>query len=621
MTTSRRTPRTGGESGNAAVVAIIVIVLVAVAAIVGVRFLGGDDDGAGNSAEGSGAAGSVPDGCETITVAASSEKAGLLAVAASRFNATNPTYDDTCFGVKVVSKASGDAQAAFARGWDERLDGPRPDVWSPASTVWLRLLEAAALSSDAPKVLPAEDPTSIASTPLVLAMPKPMAKALGWPAKPIGWHTVFDLASNPKGWASVGHPEWGRFKLGKTNPTVSTAGLNATVGAFFAATGTSSDLTEKNVADPKTRRFVAAVESSVIHSGSTTLIFLDNMLRADQDGNALSYVSAVTVEEKQLLDYNLGNPNGDPEALKDAKAPSTPLVAIYPDEGTPVSDNPFVILDAPWVDEVREGGAQVFLDYLLTADMQKLFAESGFRAPDGTAAGAVAASDAVQPKGATTTLAAPSGKVLHAIQKAWDGELRKRARVLLVADTSGSMGEGVRGTGKNRMTLAKEALTHALGEFADTDEVGVWTFPGEGGGDRGYLREIAPVRPLGPGRDGLRTSVSALEPNGGTPLYATMGEAVKEMRASYDPKKVNAVVFLTDGQNDYRDGPDADTVMAELRKQANENGIAVFSVAFGEDADVDVLRGFAEVTRGQVYDLTSNPERLTDVFTEIISIF
>src|SRR5438128_1193006 len=79
-----------------------------------------------------------------------------------------------------------------------------------------------------------------ARTPLVIAMPKPMAQTLGWPSKPIGWSDILALAKDPRGWQRYGKP-YGAFKLGKTNPNFSTSGLNATVGAYFAATQRSSD--------------------------------------------------------------------------------------------------------------------------------------------------------------------------------------------------------------------------------------------------------------------------------------------------------------------------------------------------------------------------------------------
>ena len=61
------------------------------------------------------------------------------------------------------------------------------------------------------------------------------------------------------------------------------------------------------------RDFVRDVESSVVHYGDTTLTFLTNMQQADDRGEGLTYISAVTVEEKSVWDYNLGNPTGDPD--------------------------------------------------------------------------------------------------------------------------------------------------------------------------------------------------------------------------------------------------------------------------------------------------------------------
>src|SRR6185436_6580777 len=107
------------------------------------------------------------------------------------------------------------------------------------------------------------------------------------------------------------------FRLGKTNPNFSTSGLNATIGAYFAATGVSSDLTDKDVADPKTVAYVKGVEQAVVHYGDTTLTFLSNLQAADDRGQGLSYISAVTVEEKSVWDYNEGNPTGDPATLGD----------------------------------------------------------------------------------------------------------------------------------------------------------------------------------------------------------------------------------------------------------------------------------------------------------------
>ena len=89
---------------------------------------------------------------------------------------------------------------------------------------------------DKPDLIGDGKPPSIANSPLVIAMPKPMAQALGWPNKPLGWGDVYQLAQDPRGWASVNQP-YGAFTLGKTNPNFSTSGLHATIGTYVAATG------------------------------------------------------------------------------------------------------------------------------------------------------------------------------------------------------------------------------------------------------------------------------------------------------------------------------------------------------------------------------------------------
>ena len=193
------------------------------------------------------------------------------------------------------------------------------------------------------------------STPLVLAMPEPMAKALGWPDTPIGWADVLALAKDPQGWASKGHPEWGKFTLGKTNPNVSTSGLAATIGTLVAATGTSSDLTQAALQKPEVQQYLKDVESSVIHYGDTTLTYLSNLQRADDAGAALGYLSAVAVEEKSVLDYNAGNPSGDPATLGDHAPPEGSAGGGVPEGGHAVQRQPVRHPGRAVVDRGQEG--------------------------------------------------------------------------------------------------------------------------------------------------------------------------------------------------------------------------------------------------------------------------
>ena len=67
------------------------------------------------------------------------------------------------------------------------------------------------------------------------------------------------------------------------------------------------------------------------------------------------------------------------------------------------------------------------------------------------------------------------------ILDAW-AEQRKEARVLLVLDISGSMGDPATDDA-TKLDLAKEAAVSALDQFKDADEVGLWVFTTDLGGD------------------------------------------------------------------------------------------------------------------------------------------
>jgi Ca-activated chloride channel homolog len=551
-------------------------------------------------------------GCTTVVVTASVEKSALMAEAAKRYNGSDRQVDGDCYGISVNSMASGVVATRLTEAsWDPAW-GPAPDAWSPAASTWLQLLRHDRASHDRPDIL-ASDNESVVSTPIVLAMPEPKARALGWPDAAIGWSDLLTLANDPAGWAAKGHPEWGAFKLGKTNPTVSTSGLSALIGAFVAATGTSSDLTVATLADPRVRDFVAGVEKSVAHYGDTALTFLKNLQRADDAGAALSYVSAVAVEEKSIVDYNAGNPTGDVETDAQHGEPRVPLVAVYPKEGTLNSDSPFAVLQAPWSEAGKQAGAKDFSAYLREPAQQELFTDAGFRTFDGRPGRAVSDSEHLADD-TGVLLAAPSPPVLAAVRAAWT-ELRKPARVLLVLDVSGSMSNSA-GGGQTRLELAKAAAVNGLAQLADTDEVGLWTFPADG---QVYWQQM-PLEPLGPRRQQMISRIEQLIPSGGTPLYAATRKASEAVRAGAGAGTINAVVVMTDGRNEYPEDNDLDALVRQLDGQAAEGGVRVFTIAYGEDADLDSVTRISEASRAAAYDAT-DPLTIDAVFTNVLSNF
>jgi Ca-activated chloride channel family protein len=570
----------------------------------------------GGSSGTSGAGGTVPAGCIEVPAAVSSEKVTLLTGLAESFNATNPEFDGACVAVTIQRVASGLAAQLLAAGWPEDGSaGPQPVLWSPASTAWGAVVNQRLSEAGQPGI--ANDSQRIMITPLVLAMPEPMAEALGWPETDIGWADILALAENPEGWGSVGHPEWGAFKLGKTNPNFSTSGLSATAAIYYAATGKTADLTLDDIADPAVQEFVRGVEAATVHYGDTTLTFLDNMYREDQAGRSLTYASAIAVEEVSVIAFNRGDPadTGDP-----GPAPNIQLVAVYPKEGTLYSDNPAYILDAPWVDDIQRQAAEAFREFVVddTANQERVL-EFGFRPgnPAVPLGDPITAANGLNPSKPDTELAVPEPAVLSALLADWEDN-RKTARVIMLLDVSGSMSD-LGGEGLSKLELAKDAVVSSLDEFNDRDEVGLWVFATQLDGDRDYI-ELIPPAPLSTIRDDLESTIQSLVAGGGTGLYDSTQAAVEAVRDSYDSTKINAVLLMTDGMcDDDPPGCDIDPLL-DFLSSSERDPIRVFPVAYGEDADVEALGAIADASRAHLY-LATDPLTIERVFQQVISNF
>ncbi len=99
------------------------------------------------------------------------------------------------------------------------------------------------------------------------------------------------------------------------------------------------------------------------------------------------------------------------------------------------------------------------------------------------------------------------------------------------------------------------------------------------------------------------------------------------MLDDYDASKINAVVLLTDGENDDLDPSDDDQQFAELIEtlQTGSEGsssrpVRVFTISYGEAADVITLRAISQATAAASYN-ASNPATINQVFTAVISNF
>ena len=513
--------------------------------------------------------------CTSLVIASSNEKAAMLVKFAADYNLARHVVAGHCVTAVVQKVASGDAESQLETvgGW---VGKERPDVWSPASSAWLRLL--AARSKTGAALLP-DNPDLLFSSPLVIAMPKDMADALGYPMTPVGWHDVFALVANPAGWASKGHPEWGAFRLGKTNPNISTSGLHALVGSYYAA---GADLTDANSVNAAAQRdFVGGIEAGVDHYGPTAADFLRNLLDADSNGAALKYVSAVAVEEKELVDYNTGTVGDDPKKLP----PLTPLVAIYPKEGTLVADHPYAILRS----SSHQEAARDFYKFVLQTKQAEID-RNNFRDRSGAAGASLAVQPHVVPSQPSIVIRPPSGTVINAMLATWK-TIRKPARVLILVDA-----------GAPGAPAAAQALAEALKGLGPRDQVSVWTFPAPADSATPFT-VLRPMAAAGPEQVTTLGQINQLSGQGS--LDTVLRAARDSMAAAYDPNAINAIVVL-----ELQAPAAADpALLRTLRAQPPGAFVRVFTV--GNDSQA--LRDISLAARGAAYEPGSAQHLLTDV--------
>jgi Ca-activated chloride channel homolog len=115
---------------------VIVAVLVAASLAVGVAFALKDDCS----------------GRDNAVVAASPDIAPLLSQLNAAWAKTKPAVDGVCVSVTVEARDSALTVSELASPWDSADNGPAPDVWVPASSVWVR---DAANSAVVARMLPA----------------------------------------------------------------------------------------------------------------------------------------------------------------------------------------------------------------------------------------------------------------------------------------------------------------------------------------------------------------------------------------------------------------------------------------------------------------------------------
>ncbi len=493
-----------------------------------------------------------------------SEKKTWLEEQLKGFAATGPTVNGAPVRVQAEAMGSGESVQAVQRG------ELKAHVISPASGAYITLLNDAwkQRTGRDRDLSPAGEPLLL--SPIVIALWKPMAEALGYPEKRLGWKELLAVAANPKGWGASGHPEWGAFKFGHTHPELSNSGLLAVLAAAYAGAGKTRGLDAELVQSAPVGAFIGSVEKTVVHYGKSTGFFADRML-----ARGPAYLSAAVLYENLVVEsYGRPSPTG------------MPVVAIYPREGTFWCDHPYAILDAEWVGASERQAAQQLLAFLRARPAQERALALGFRPADPNIAVAapIDAAHGVDPKQPQTLLEVPNAATLDKLLGVWR-EHKRAADVVLVFDRSGSM----RGP---PLIEAKKGARAFVDRLQPADELTLMFF------DHTVHPPFGPL-PVGTSKDDLMARIDGTFAEGGTALYEATQAAYDLVRdrALKDPARIHALVVMTDGRDEHSKTVDLDTLKRRVRAEGDQP-VRVFTIAYGQGASADVLRDIAEAAQG-----------------------
>jgi Ca-activated chloride channel homolog len=134
------------------------------------------------------------------------------------------------------------------------------------------------------------------------------------------------------------------------------------------------------------------------------------------------------------------------------------------------------------------------------------------------------------------------------------------------------------------------------------------------------VKETVPLARFSTNREKLRSAVNDLFPDGETAVYDATDRGFKSIRGLRDDARINAVVVLTDGEDNQSRMSDRE-VVDELARQSRSEGLAVrvYTIAYGSQANKEVLADIANASGGKPFE--GDPKEIEAVYRSISSFF
>ncbi|MFG2038571.1 VWA domain-containing protein [Dactylosporangium sp. NPDC048998] len=496
--------------------------------------------------------------------------------------------DHNCVDIEVFEEDPADVAAALAGKANKTLTGVGqangktriPDAWVADSSLWLQRLRAAGAQG-----LP-ETAKSIARSPVVLAMPEPIATTFGWPEKQITYTDLIGKVATDQ-----------KVKVGIVEPSRDATGLGGllTLAAAAQAAGGGNPAQATQVA-------TAALRSLAAGRSSLRADLVQKFPRGSDATTLSSGLSVAPLSEQAVIQYN-------------GQQPPVRLAALYAEPAAPALDYPYAVLGTD-----RASIANELLKSLDSQGFRDKLGAIGLRGADGAPGKGFQTPANAPATPAATQL--PDAAAIEGLLTKWQA-ITLPARMLAVIDVSGSMLEPVpTAGGATRMQVTLEAARKGMSLFDDSWALGLWVFSTLMDGKLDY-KQLVPIGPLASQRNQCLQALSTIQPkrNGDTALYDTILAAYKTVQQGYESGRVNSVIVMTDGENDDpAGGLSLEQLIAELKKTADPaKPIQVILIGIGDKVGEVQMRQITDAIGGGTF-VAQDPAKIGDIFLQAISL-
>lgn len=476
-------------------------------------------------------------------------------------------------------------------------DGSDYVGWMPASSTHVQWANDLWFKKGHTKPIVDTNYTTVFLTPTVIAMQESLAKLMGYPEKKIGWKDIFELSTATNGWGMYNKSVLNPVRFAHTHPAKSNSGLNALIAEEYAFSGKQKGLTLQDVTSNSEK--IKKVEETIVHYGESTSLLQKKIMEKGP-----KFVQYAVLYEYMVAGMNKMNTTGKEK-----------VVAIYPSEGTIWGDVCFTNVYTTNVTNDQKLALDQVKKILLSPQVQRMGMDQYFfrpASPDISLSNAISLENGVNPNEPQTTLELPKIEVVNAILDDWLKNMKKRANVVFVMDTSGSMrGEPFENTKEALKNLFNKQLQQKnYTSIDDQDTISLLPF---------NTQTAEPFSVIGKDIDQMNMVMDNISPSGTTCFYDSVFKAIQlsnKIKEQQKDKKINIIVALTDGA-DTSSQMTYSQLIEYIEKQEGTLPV-IITIGYGK-VEKSILEEIADKTGGKYYE--GDPQKIKKVFEEIKTFF